>query len=91
MEIVNTVISMERSADVWLDCGSTLQGNTEIDGLSSTTYRRVPFLVPLPRKQNQQNSSGPTDQDISSQGTAISFRTFREAVGCVESRTAYDY
>jgi hypothetical protein len=66
---------------VWLDRGLPFEGNEEINGSSSTMYRRGPILVPPARKRKPQNFFGPTDRNISFPGTAISFRTFREAVG----------
>ena len=47
-----------------------------------TMYRRGPTLVLTARKRKPQNSSAATDRNISFPGTAISFHTFREAVGC---------
>jgi predicted MPP superfamily phosphohydrolase len=81
--IVTTVpITVQKSrSPSGLIAGLPFEGNEEINGLSSTAYRREPILVPPPRKRKPQSFFELTDRSISFAGTAINFRTFREAVG----------
>jgi hypothetical protein len=66
---------------VWLDRGFTIRRQRGNQWLVVRHVPPRPILVPPARNRKPQNFSGPTDRNISFPGTAISFRTFREAVG----------